>query len=100
MSNCVEWQGNRHDRGYGRRWNTKLNRYERATHIILRNLEGVDVPSNMVVMHTCDNPPCINPEHLRIGTHEDNMDDMKKKGRTRNQFGDPVRRYVLARREL
>ena len=39
----------------------------------------------MEVMHTCDNPPCINISHLKLGTHAENMADMKAKGRTWRQ---------------
>ena len=51
-----------------------------ATHAVLE-IEGVDVPSGMIVCHTCDNPTCVNPDHLFIGTHSDNTQDMLAKGR-------------------
>ena len=52
----------------------------RATHFSLL-CEGSDVPSGLIVCHHCDNPPCVNPDHLFIGTIMDNNRDRDKKDR-------------------
>lgn len=64
--------------GYGRIWE---NHRSRGTHrISFEHFHG-NVPPGEVVRHKCDNPPCLNPEHLISGTHADNVRDMDDRGR-------------------
>lgn len=77
---CWLWTGNKQkDRGYGKIWTSKT-KCEGAHRLSLR-LHGKDLPDNCVVLHTCDNPSCVNPDHLQIGSHRANQIDKVIKGR-------------------
>lgn len=52
-----------------------------SAHKAALELHGVEVPTGMVICHKCDVPGCCNPDHLFVGTYQDNSDDMKRKGR-------------------
>lgn len=78
LSGCWEWQRARDPHGYGRTWlDGRTFLAHRAAYLLFRG----DIPPGLDVCHHCDNPPCINPEHLFLGTHLDNMRDMFAKGR-------------------
>lgn len=79
MSDCVEWTGRRTATGYGRLVRGGKHLY---AHRWTYQQEHGPIPAGMLVRHTCDNPPCVNPEHLVLGTQADNMRDMAERGRS------------------
>ena len=58
-----------------------VNGLGRAVHRMAWEVAHGPIPDGLIVMHTCDNPPCCNPEHLKLGTHGDNNRDRIEKGR-------------------
>lgn len=62
---------------------------DQYTHRVSWQLFNGDIENNLWVLHRCDNPKCVNPDHLFLGTHQDNMDDMIAKGRDSPTFRDP-----------
>lgn len=92
-SGCWLWLGATYRMGYGffRSGGRRIaaHRFSWAVH------HGRPVPPGMVVMHKCDVPSCVNPEHLNIGTQRDNLRDARGKGRlARNP--DPSGHTVLS----
>lgn len=55
----------------------------RQVHKVVWEVHFGPVPKGLVVRHSCDNPPCCNPDHLLIGTQQDNVNDMIERGRYR-----------------
>lgn len=88
MTECIIHTGSCNEKGYGYvrhegRW-LRAHRvaYAKAHGLTYADLDGLSI------RHTCDNPPCINPEHLLAGSHTDNMQDKVARGRCPNFKGE------------
>lgn len=75
---CIEWVGGRTGYGYGQ---LKEGRRTRLAHRVAWELRYGLIPTELCVLHRCDNPACVNVQHLFVGTHKDNTADMIAKGR-------------------
>ena len=84
---CREWAGYRNPDGYGSRHEKQPGRKGKMVKVhrwVMAQIHGWEALEGKVVMHLCDNPPCYRYDHLRIGTHSDNMRDRHAKGRSNN----------------
>ena len=79
-NSCWLWQGTKNDYGYG--IFLLPGEVPVRAHRFAYELWKGPIPDGFVVMHSCDNPPCVNPAHLSIGTKLDNNRDASLKGRT------------------
>jgi predicted XRE-type DNA-binding protein len=73
--------------------------YERANRYVWRKTNGPPEPGKEIC-HTCDTPACVNPEHLFIGTHSDNMIDRSAKGRLPSRKGELNQRAKLSQKDV
>lgn len=108
---CWEWLlSPKSKNGYGSIWDNDTKK-SLLTHRVSYELANGSIPYGAVVMHTCDNPVCVNPNHLTLGSHKLNGEDKARKGRSaRNIFfgeGNPKSklteeqvRYIKAHPEL
>ncbi len=88
---CWEWTGPRVKQGYG-----KVGSEASRTHRLAWTLTYGPIPAGLDVCHTCDNPPCCRPDHLRLGTRGENMRDAARKGRTLQGERHPMSKLTSA----
>ena len=90
---CWLWTGKLAGRGYGQA-SAKIDGHWTMVyaHRASYEMHHGPIPAGMIVLHSCDVPACVRPDHLMVGTHADNMNAMKARGRSGRKFtADDVR---------
>lgn len=77
-SGCWLWMAGKSRAGYGQ---MRINKKTIYAHRLSYEINKGDIPYGFCILHSCDNPACVNPEHLSIGTQKDNLQDMWRKKR-------------------
>lgn len=86
-SGCWLWTGYCNSDGYGR---TTINGKVIGAHRLSYRLFCGEIPLGAEIMHKCDTPACVNPDHLKAGSHLENMTDSYRKGRLGNRLHQPM----------
>ena len=82
---CWEWKAGMFQSGYGL---FKLDGKLQRAHRVSYQLNHGPIPDGLFILHWCDNPGCVNPAHLHLGTHVDNMRERGERGRCAHTSGE------------
>ena len=96
-NDCWIWNASKDKKGYG---NFYFNGKKTLAHRASFEIHNDKIPVGFLVCHKCDNPSCVNPDHLFLGTYKDNTDDMMKKKRgnmhnEENHFGAKIKKEQI-----
>lgn len=93
---CLEFQGSRNSDGYG---HVKVDGKTQLAHrVVAIHFFGKEEVDKHIVCHKCDNPSCVWPPHLFLGTHSDNAQDRENKGRGNDIRGENNPQYKLRKK--
>lgn len=96
---CWLWTACKNKAGYGTVYIGEKNKQSYLAHRYSYKLKYGSIGKNISVCHKCDNPSCVRPSHLFLGTHQDNSDDCKKKNRMRRASLENSGRAVLTNKQ-
>lgn len=98
---CWLWMGDKNQLGYGQLQERKAGyTFLWTAHRLSWMIYRGRIPKGLCVLHTCDNPSCVNPKHLWLGTHKDNMQDCIRKGRRAKSYRPHTRVRKLTDRQV
>jgi hypothetical protein len=87
---CWWWTAGKFKNGYGSIYGGEHRGHYRKAHRVSWEIHYGAIPDNLCVLHKCDNPPCVRPDHLFLGTQKDNVQDMFFKERDNHAQGEHV----------
>ena len=80
-TSCWVWKGSKNNKGYGKISNGGRGKGMKLAHRLSYEIAYGPISKDIYVLHICDNPSCVRPDHLFLGSKKDNSQDMAKKGR-------------------